>query len=155
MHIDTDQLDGEYPPEPECDVNQKDCRFDPVEFTCHQCGKNLCQNCAVGVRHQPQLIKYNRIQRENNERVQMHCPDCTDTHEYDIRKLAAGLGGIVLGAGILYALELSAVTGVIALLSIAVGIGLLYHEYNLKQQLGVDEIIDQQPMQQSSQRQQQ
>jgi transcription elongation factor Elf1 len=154
MHIDTDQLDGDYPPRPECEINQRDCRFDPVEFTCHQCGKTLCQNCAVGVRHQPQLIKFNRIQREDDERVQMHCPDCAKTHAFDVRKLAAGVAGIVIGAGIL-ALGFSLPTAAVALIAAAVGVGLLYHEYSLKQKLDAEEIIDQQPVQQAPQRQQQ
>ena len=51
------QWDKEYPEPTQCLENDTVCDFD-VERICHECGKPLCESCAVGIRHQPRLVKY-------------------------------------------------------------------------------------------------
>jgi len=140
MHIDTDQLDGDYPPQPECQVNSGDCTFTPVGFLCHECGRKLCAECAVGIRHQPQMFKYLGLGREEDERVQTHCPDCARRHDYNTTILGAGAGGAVLGLLLLGISNGAAALVVVGLLLLAVGAYLLYKEYNLKTELDADEI---------------
>jgi hypothetical protein len=139
MHVDTDQLDGEYPPEPDCQVNEKNCTFD-IDYLCHECGKPLCKNCAVGVRHQPQMFKYSRFNAEQDDRVQMHCPEHANGHKLDQAKLAGGGGGVLLGLLILYLGGVSAITLLIGLPLLVIGGYLLYNEYNLKRNLSVNQI---------------
>lgn len=140
MHIDTDQLENEYPPEPECKVNEKECVFTPVRYLCHECGTELCTECAVGVRHQPQMFKYKRIGATTNERAQMHCPDCAAGHSYEKTKLGAGIGGIVVGFAILYLGGLGVLSGLLGVGLVVAGAALLYKEHMLKQKLNSDEI---------------
>lgn len=140
MYIDTDQLENEYPPEPECRANEKECTFTPVSYLCHECGGKLCSNCAVGIRHQPQLFKYERIGAKKNESVQMHCPDCAASHSYDTTKLGAGIGGIVLGLLIYYLGGVGTVTLGLGTNLLVVGGFLLYNEHMLKQELDSGDI---------------
>lgn len=140
MHVDTEQLDGNYPKEPECTVNSNDCSFTPIHSLCHECGRELCADCAVGVRHQPTMFKYTRIGQETDERVQMHCPACADEHGFNTTVLAAGGGGVALGALILGLGASSAIAILIGLVLLSVGGYLLYNEYQLKEKLDVGQL---------------
>lgn len=140
MHVDIDQLDGEYPPEPECQVNSGDCTFTPVTYLCHECGRKLCEECAIGIRHQPHLFKYTSFNRETDERVQMHCPDCTRTHEFNTTLLAAGGGGFILALLILFLGGMSAISILFGLVLLAVGGYLIYNEYSVKHKIDGSEV---------------
>ena len=142
MHIDTDQLDGEYPAKPECQVNSGDCTFTPISFLCHECGRKLCTDCAVGIRHQPQLFKYLGLGRETDERAQMHCPDCARHHNYNTTVLGAGGGGLVLGLALLALSDGAAPLVGLGVVLLAVGGYLLYNEYQLKTELTAKEITN-------------
>jgi hypothetical protein len=141
MHIDKNKLNGEYPPELECQVNSKDCSFTPVHSLCHECGRRLCDDCAVGVRHQPQMFKYTRTEGTDSGRVQLHCPDCADSHEYNPTVLGAGAGALLLGL-VLIALLSSAspIFIVVGLIALGGGGYLLYNEQQLKSKLDVHEL---------------
>lgn len=126
------EFDKPYPEPPECEVNDRDCEFD-VDAVCHECGAPLCEACAIGVRHQPQLVKYEYTERTETDRTQLHCPDCLPGHELDRRVLALGGGGVVLGALLLYLVGLGSPAGaVVAVASLVAGAALLRHEYRLK-----------------------
>lgn len=140
MHIDTSKLKGEYPPEPECQVNSKDCTFTPIHALCHECGRKVCEDCVVGVRHQPRMFKYLHREGASEDRVQLHCPDCAGSHTYNTAVLGAGGGGVGLGLFLLYFGGGSAVILLLALICVAVGGYLLYKEYDLKTKLDADEI---------------
>lgn len=141
MHVDTNKLDGEYPPEPECQLNSSECSFKPVHSLCHECGRKLCEECAVGIRHQPQIFKYVHSAGESNDRVQYHCSDCARSHEYNTTILGAGAGGIVLGILILGLLgSWSFVFVLLGLVSLLAGGYLLYNEYTLKTDLDASDL---------------
>ncbi|QZA88561.1 hypothetical protein K0C01_12395 [Salinarchaeum sp. IM2453] len=140
MHIDTDQLDGEYPPEPECEVNQRDCEFKPVTYLCHECGRKLCEECAVGVRHQPQIAKYEQFGEAQDERVQMHCPSCAEAHEYDQQKIAAGAGGVFVGLLFFWIIGFNLITLILGAPILLGGGFLLYKEYELKSKVDMKEM---------------
>lgn len=127
--IDPDQLDTEYPPKHECEVNDKECEFSPVEYVCHECGKRACEECAVGVVHQPRLIKYVL----NGDEKEAHCPECAETHTV---RLPFVLGG---GLAFIIGLAIAALIGAPAAILIGViiaGIGIYtaYWEFNLKKE---------------------
>lgn len=142
MRINTDKLDeGGYPPEPECQVNSKDCSFDPIHALCHECGRRLCENCGIGVRHQPQMFKYFHIDGATEDRAQLHCPDCAASHTWNTTILAAGGGAALLGLLLVVAAGAQSIPiAVIGLIILGVGGYLLYNEYNLKQELDAREI---------------
>lgn len=141
MHIDTSKLDGEYPPEPECQVNSSECSFTPVYALCHECGRKLCEECAVGVRHQPQIFKYTHDSSDGDERVQYHCSDCAQSHGYNTTNLLAGAGGVALGLVFLLVLyDISAIFIFLGLVLAGLGGYLLRTEYTLKQQLSAAEV---------------
>lgn len=140
MHIDTSKLKGEYPPEPECQVNSKDCTFTPIHALCHECGRKVCEECAVGIRHQPQMFKYLHRDGASEDRVQLHCPDCANSHTYNVQVLGAGVGGVVLGLLLLAVGGSSAIVLLLGLIALVAGGFLLYKEYDLKRELGVNEI---------------
>jgi hypothetical protein len=140
MHIETSQTGNTYPPEPECQVNSGDCTFQPVSYLCHECGRKLCENCAVGIRHQPRMLKYRGVGRETNERVEMHCADCARTHSYNTTILAAGGGGALVGLALLGISNGSAALIVLGLILLAVGGYLLYNEYKLKTELSAESL---------------
>jgi len=140
MQIDADQPNGEYPPQPECEVNTGDCSFTPVSYLCHECGIKLCADCAVGVRHQPRMFKYDGIGEGDDDRVQMHCPDCADSHGYNTTVLAAGGGASVAGLALLALATAAPVAAVPGLLLLGVGGYLLYKEVNLKAELDATDV---------------
>ncbi|MFB6146210.1 MAG: hypothetical protein ABEJ08_00800 [Halobacteriaceae archaeon] len=128
-------FDKPYPEEPECQANESDCTFD-VDTVCHECGKPLCAECTVGIRHQPHLAKYVYTTGGEEKRVQQHCPDCIETHTLNTQHLGVGAGSAVLGLLLLWAVGLSSL--VVALLALALLAGggyLLRHEYWLKERL--------------------
>lgn len=125
-------FDKPYPEPPECEVNNRDCVFD-ADSVCHDCGTVLCSSCAIGIRHQPQLAKYEKPDGAGTDRTQLHCPDCLDNHALDYRMLGIGFGGIVLGLLLLVTSGGSSVPlAVIALLLLIVGAVVLRKEYRLK-----------------------
>lgn len=140
MQVNTNRTESTYPPEPECQVNSGDCTFEPVSYLCHECGRKLCANCAVGIRHQPRMFKYRGIGREENERVEMHCPDCARSHEYNTTILGAGGGGAVLGLLLLGISGGSPALVAVGLVLLAIGGYLLYNEYQLKTELSAEDI---------------
>lgn len=141
MHIDASKLDGEYPPEPECQVNSKDCSFKPIHALCHECGRKICEDCVVGVRHQPRMFKYTHSEGASEDRVELHCPDCAASHTYDTTKVAAGSGGIAVGLLLLLIVGASPwPVLLIALAALTVGGYLLYNDYQLKTELDATEI---------------
>lgn len=127
--------DKPYPEQEECLENTRICSFD-VEYICHECGKPLCPDCAVGIRHQPRLVKFWRTDRQGQQdRTEWHCqePECLQPHHVTTKKMAAGLGGVVLGLLILYAVGGSFLPlTLIALLGIIAGGYLVYTEWQLK-----------------------
>lgn len=136
MHIDTSKLDGTYPAEPECQINSSECSFTPVYALCHECGRKLCEDCAVGVRHQPQIFKYTHDASDGDDRVQYHCSSCAQSHEYNVRNLAAGGAGVVLGLvllGLLY--SVSPIFIIFGLVLAGLGGYILRTEYTLKQKV--------------------
>lgn len=136
MHIDKNKLNGEYPPELECQVNSKDCSFTPVHSLCHECGRRLCEECAVGIRHQPQMFKYTHSNGEESDRVQLHCPNCADSHDYDTTAIAAGAGASLVGLLlVVFLTSVSPIFAVIGLAALAGGGYLLYNEHQLKTEL--------------------
>jgi len=141
MHIDTSKLKGDYPPEPECQVNSKECSFKPIHALCHECGRKLCEDCAVGIRHQPRMFKYSHRDGATEDRVEFHCPDCADSHTYNLQAVGAGAGGVAIGLLLLLTVGASPLPALfIALVALAVGGYLLYNEYQLKEKLDVNEI---------------
>ncbi len=142
MRINTDKLDeGGYPPEPECQVNSKDCSFDPIHALCHECGRQLCEDCAVGVRHQPRMFKYLHIDGATKDRAQLHCPDCAASHTWNTTIFAAGGGAALLGLLLLVAVGAQSIpVAVLGLIILGVGGYLLYNEYDLKRELDAHEI---------------
>lgn len=141
MHIDASKLDGEYPPEAECQVNNKDCSFKPIHAMCHDCGRKICKDCALGVRHQPRMFKYRHSEGETEDRVELHCPDCAESHTYDTTKVAAGGGAAAVGVLLLVAVGVSPwPVLLIALVAIVAGGYLLYNEYQLKSEVDAVEI---------------
>lgn len=141
MHIDTSKLNGEYPPELECQVNNIDCSFTPIHSLCHECGRRLCEDCAVGIRHQPQMFKYTHKEGDGADRAQFHCPDCANTHGYNTTVLGAGAGAVVLGVILMAFLSsVSALFIVLGLLALAGGGYMLYNEYQLKAELDATEL---------------
>jgi hypothetical protein len=141
MHIDRNKLNGEYPPELECQVNSKDCSFTPVHSLCHECGRRLCEDCAVGIRHQPQMFKYTHSDAEGSDRVQLHCPDCASSHGYNTTVIGAGVGAVLLGLlFVLFLTSVSPVFAVIGLAALAAGGYLLYNEHQLKTELNAKEL---------------
>lgn len=133
MHIDLDtRLDKEYPEPPQCEVNDQDCSYG-VDNLCHECGKKMCADCAIGVRHQPHLSKYTYETEEGTERIQQHCPDCIDSHEVSGRILGLGFGAGALGLLLAIAGTATAVsTTVVGLVLFVAGLLVLRHEYRLK-----------------------
>lgn len=133
MRIDfDDRLDTTFPKEAECAVNDNDCEFKPVQAVCHQCGKELCGECGVGVRHQPQLIKYTYQTPDDQERIQMHCPDCAQVHSWNVMYLGGGAVAVVVGLAML---STGGAILALGLLAILVGGFLLRNEYRLKKKL--------------------
>lgn len=132
MKIDTEQIDHQHPPEPECQINQTQCEGTPIEYVCHECGTPMCATCAEGLRHQPQLFTYSTINGEENERVQVHCPDCAESHTYQTVHFAAGGVGVLLGALVLFFGGLSLFTLPFGLLLLAIGVALIGGEIWLK-----------------------
>jgi len=127
MRIESDRLETDYPPANKCEVNSKHCDFEPVDYICHECGKQLCGECAVGVVHQPQLVTY----EYDGDDKQVHCPDCADGHSLRLPVVGGGAAAIVLGliiAGVL----LEPVPIVIGLLFLVVGAYFVRREFNLK-----------------------
>ncbi|MFB6242787.1 MAG: hypothetical protein ABEH80_01695 [Halobaculum sp.] len=133
MRLDFDErLDSEYPVAPECEVNDRDCSFE-VAAICHECGRKLCVDCRIGVRHQPQPAVYDTEAGDAEGRLQYHCPECLDSHTLDRTRVGAGGGGVFLGVLVVV---LGIVTApVLALLGVPLVLGggwLLRHEYRLK-----------------------
>lgn len=128
MRIDTDRLDEPYPPQHKCEVNTKACTFS-VDFLCHECGKQMCDACAVGIAHQPQFIKYSH----SNDETQAHCPRCAETHGVRTEVLAGGVLGVIIGLAAIGLIQ-SPVAIIVGLLFLAVGGYLSYNEYQLKSQ---------------------
>lgn len=127
------EFDKPYPESPECEVNDRDCEFD-ADSVCHECGTVLCSSCAVGIRHQPQLAKYEKPDGAGSDRTQLHCPDCLDRHALDSRMLGVGAGSIVLGLLLLVTTGVNSVLlALIALLLLIVGAATLRKEYRLKE----------------------
>lgn len=130
--------DKSYPEESQCLENDTSCSFD-VEYVCHDCGKPLCHSCAVGIAHQPQLVRYRRAKRGDRVKLQWHCrdEDCLRPHFIDNQRIMMGAGGIILG------LLLFRFTGgspwlfaVLALIGLLGGAGLIYNEFRLKNPVG-------------------
>jgi hypothetical protein len=141
MHIDTSKLKGEYPPEPECQVNSKECSFKPIHALCHDCGRKLCEDCAVGVRHQPRMFKYTHRDGTTEDRVELHCQECANSHSYNLQVIGAGAGGVAIGLLLLFTVGASPLPVLfLALAALGVGGYLLYNEYTLKQELEVSDI---------------
>jgi len=92
----TDRTDKSYPEPPECEVNGRNCVFS-VDNVCHECGKQMCHECSVGVRHQPYFSKYTYETTDGTERIQQHCPGCLENHTINMRNLAIGIGGLLVG----------------------------------------------------------
>lgn len=128
MRVDTERLDTPYPPKHQCKLNGKTCEFS-VDFLCHECGKEMCDACAVGVAHQPQFVKY----FHNNDKTQAHCPDCAEKHSVRTEVVAGGIIGVVIGLAVIGLIQSPAAI-VIGLLILAVSGYLSYHEYQIKSQ---------------------
>lgn len=129
MRIDTNRLDESYPPKHKCGVNSKECEFS-VDLLCHECKKQMCNACAVGVAHQPQFIKY----ANNNDGTQAHCPECAaDTHNVRTEVVVGGVLGVIIGILVIGLIQ-SAVGIMIGLSVLAFGGYLSYNEYQLKSQ---------------------
>jgi len=126
------EFDKAYPELPECEVNDRDCEFD-VSAVCHECGTPMCDACAIGLRHQPQLVKYEYEEGTGTERHQHHCPDCFEGHWINWRLAGGGVAGVALGAIILYTSGVSSVPlAVLALVLLLVGAWALRTEIRLK-----------------------
>jgi len=124
----------EYPASQECQVNAGECTFD-VDYLCHECGRQLCENCAIGIKHQPQLLKYLGPEIGEEDRTQVHCPDCTRGHDWNTTVLAFAGGSVVLGLLLLYFSGGSPIAiALIALLLVLSGSYLGYNEYELKKE---------------------
>lgn len=133
MRIDMDdRLDKEYPERSGCQVNERDCSY-RVDHMCHDCGALLCEDCSVGVTHQPQFSTYRYDDESGTETTQLHCPRCLDEHTLNRRNVALGLGSVVLGL-VLAAVGTTDVVAVTALGAVLVLVGLLLarYEYRLK-----------------------
>lgn len=124
----------EYPAGKECQVNAGKCRFE-VDYLCHECGRQLCANCAIGVNHQPQLFKYVGLNSSSDERTQAHCPDCTAGHDWNTTVLGLAGGGVLLGLILLLlgGTDTLAVT-FIGLVLVTLGGIFGYNEYGLKKE---------------------
>jgi hypothetical protein len=125
--VDPDQLDTEYPPEHECEVNNKECEFSPVKYICHECGKRACKECATGVVHQPRLIKYMR----SGDSKEAHCPECAETHTVRLPFVLGGGLALIIGLAIAVLIGAPAallIGGIIAV----IGGYTAYWEFNLK-----------------------
>jgi len=110
-----ERLDEKYPPANKCEINSKSCDFDPISHICHECGTPMCEHCAVGVLHQPQLIEY----EQNNEQKQAHCPDCAGGHDLRTTVVGGGAAAILLGLVIAVLIGQPAAIGVGLLILIA------------------------------------
>lgn len=96
--------DKPYPEQKECLENTRHCEFD-VDHICHECGKPMCSQCAVGIDHQPGLVKFTRRNQQGQvDRTMWHCQDteCLEAHFVQTQKMAGGLGAIALGVLILW-----------------------------------------------------
>lgn len=127
-----DRTDKDYPEPPECEINGRDCSF-RVDNVCHQCGKKMCFDCSVGVRHQPRFSKFTFQTEDGTERIQQHCPDCLDKHTLSMRNLGIGLGGIVVGLllAVLGGADILPLT-VIGVVLLIGGVLMTRYEYRLK-----------------------
>lgn len=127
------EFDKPYPESPECEVNDRDCEFD-ADSVCHDCGTVLCSSCAIGVRHQPQLAKYEKPDGAGTDPTQLHCPDCIDKHALDYRMVGVGTGSVALALLLLVTSGASSVPlALIALLLLVIGAAVLRKEYLLKE----------------------
>lgn len=126
-------FEREFPEPPQCEVNQKDCVFD-VTAVCHHCGRPMCEACSIGIRHQPQLIKYNYTnERGQKERFQQHCPECLANHRLNTNLIAVGGSSLILGLLLLsIGGNTSALILLLSLLLLAGGGFVLWKEYKLK-----------------------
>jgi len=138
MHLDTSKLNEDYPPKPECEANENDCTFTPVHAMCHECGRKLCEECTVGIRHQPQMFKYTHKEGSTEDRVQLHCSDCAQSHTFNMTVLAGAGGAIVFGL-LLFGLG-GSIPVLLGLISLSIGGYLGYKEISLKKKLDTNEI---------------
>lgn len=86
-----------------------------------------CGECAVGVIHQPQLIKYNY----ENDKKQAHCPDCAENHKLRAKVVAGGSVAALLGLAVAGLLQTPPAI-VFGLLFLVIGMYLSYREVQLK-----------------------
>lgn len=125
-------FDRPYPERAECEVNDQNCHFG-VDSVCHECGKLLCMACSIGIRHQPQLVKYRYREGGTTERIQQHCPQCLDGHSANERFLAAGLAAILLAIIFTWGSGGDSLWMIlVATILLIIGIGALWNEYWLK-----------------------
>ncbi|GAB7093401.1 hypothetical protein JCM30237_05530 [Halolamina litorea] len=129
------EFDKPYPESPECEVNERDCEFN-VDAVCHDCGRLLCDSCAIGIRHQPQLVKYKYTSDGETERTQLHCPDCLNEHDLNYQIVGAGSGSLALGLLLLITTGGSSIVlALLALLLLVGGALVLRNEYRLKERI--------------------
>ncbi|ELZ20211.1 hypothetical protein C475_20597 [Halosimplex carlsbadense 2-9-1] len=124
----------EYPAGQECQVNAGACQFE-VDYLCHECGRQLCENCGIGITHQPQLFKYAGVGAGDGDRIQAHCPDCASGHGWNSTVLAAAGIAVALGVMLLWLVGGSSIpVAVIGLALLGAGSYLGYNEYGLKKE---------------------
>ena len=127
--------DKPYPEKEECVQNTRTCTFN-VSHVCHECGKPLCRECAVGIRHQPRLVKFSRTDEQGEkDRTEWHCQssECLRPHYVQTNKIAGGIGGVIVGLLLLMTLGGSFLP--LTLLAIAlllIGGYVAYKEWKLK-----------------------
>lgn len=126
MRVDDVELNEEYPPKNKCEINSKECQFD-LDYICHECGRMACEECAVGVIHQPQQIKY----MYENDKKQAHCPSCAESHETRLEIVAGGGVAVLLGLAVAGLLQTPPAI-VFGLLILVIGGYLGYREIQLK-----------------------
>ena len=133
-----DLADKPYPEPAECKENDKNCNFN-VTHSCHKCGKPLCSDCAVGIRHQPRLVKYHyEDHRGDEQHVEWHCHDsaCLGEHYVDTPRLLGGAAAAFVGLLIIIqGISASLFLGLIGLVLLFGGGYISYMEYRLKNPL--------------------
>lgn len=128
-----EDIQKEYPATPECEMNEKECEFTPIEFVCHDCGKKLCVECAVGIKHQPQFNKYKFTTDTGDETESIvHCPECAEKHSYNKGILA--LGGSILAIGLISFVFQSMAGFIVGAILALIGTSLGIREYDLKRE---------------------
>jgi hypothetical protein len=133
MRIDMDErLDKEYPERSRCQVNERDCSY-RVDQMCHDCGTLMCEECSVGVSHQPKFWKYRFEGQNGTETTKRHCPQCLDAHTLNRRNVALSVGSVVLGLVLAAVGNTDTVVAtVLGVVLILLGLLLGRYEYRLK-----------------------